>query len=52
MVESKPNMKKTNNTRGAGRKPVPQSEKKQSFTVCCYPEHIAEIRKFAKTLKR
>ena len=45
-------MKTKTNPRGAGRKPVPQSEKKQSFTVCCYPEHIAEIRKFAKTLNK
>lgn len=34
---------------GAGRPTV--EVKKQSFTVVCYPHQIAEIRKFAKSLK-
>lgn len=42
-------MKRGGKRPGAGRPTV--EVKKQSFTVVCYPHQIAEIRKFAKSLK-
>lgn len=45
-------MKTEKNPKGSGRKPLPENQKKRTFSVICYPEQIEQIRNYAKNLKR